>query len=654
MKLMTAILVLVSSVLFAQWGTGWTPGPGGGGGGGGDSSWVSADADTLYIDSLMINSGRTELTDSVYCDDNLVVDDTFWASYGNIPTLSCTTYFSADTAWTRVLTASENVEVRGTLYGDKADTLLVGDALHVLSDDGIHIGAYTSGDQDIELIDFHEGDEDHMLVKWDDGFDALVMNEDIRIYAELSVGTHQLRFDVDGNSWIETLSTILNFDPNISGAGRTYSGNNEGDTLEVQGSDLLVVTGTSYLYDADTISVRALQADTVYGSSPITFMDQILVDSSATLGFFGTVAADTLYASTGVFGGATTALYVGMQLDDAGTFNRVDMYIKETGASTTTCRVELWSSSGGTPNALVASSDTVSLPNGTAAGFHTFSFDATQTIVPEMYLIVHALSGSTTIEAYKEAGTGSVWYSSNGVAWTEQASRDGAARIYTTPGEFTYAVSWDDTNKELDMPAIHPSEITTDSVSTRITQADTVFTWDIVAPDDSFYYHRVEIDMANLSHPTSNPPAADVIGLAYVELFDAASDEQMYFDLCLPEQYADGEDIIFKFVWAPTDNSTNTVTWGIESLFMEPDADDSLTAATATDIVTDDSQGMRYELLLSPSLTIDGTSLVNSSCGTLRCFRDADASESGADDDYAADAALIKLIALIPYSRAAW
>jgi len=119
--------------------------------------------------------------------------------------------------------------------------------------------------------------------------------------------------------------------------------------------------------------------------------------------------------------------------------------------------------------------------------------------------------------------------------------------------------------------------------------------------------------------PASNNPTQSEIGITPVLLFDASSDEWVYYEWEVPGNYYVGSDIKLRFYWAPTDGNTGDVVWGIEYTIISPENDEVLTAATTTQTVTDSAQGLANELLRTDFI------------------RDADA------DDYGADAALVHL-----------
>jgi hypothetical protein len=155
------------------------------------------------------------------------------------------------------------------------------------------------------------------------------------------------------------------------------------------------------------------------------------------------------------------------------------------------------------------------------------------------------------------------------------------------------------------------------------------------------YTKHIVLSPANLAHPSSNPPDAVVVGNALVEAFDAATDQQLYATLELPREYNDGTDLKLHYHWSPSDANAGTVTWGVEWVMVETEANELLTKGTTTQIVLDDTQTLQDELLETGEITLDGTGMNAGDVVLLRLFRDADGSEGGADDDYASDSYLV-------------
>ena len=109
-----------------------------------DSSLVPDSIGELEIDVLTINDsldvdGLATFDDSVYFDDNVNINGTIWATIGNIPTMSCSTYFSADTAFINKLAVD-------TLYGSSPITLMDTLVVPAINLNGVTENTWPSGD----------------------------------------------------------------------------------------------------------------------------------------------------------------------------------------------------------------------------------------------------------------------------------------------------------------------------------------------------------------------------------------------------------------------------------------------------------------------------------------------------------------------------
>jgi len=137
--------------------------------------------------------------------------------------------------------------------------------------------------------------------------------------------------------------------------------------------------------------------------------------------------------------------------------------------------------------------------------------------------------------------------------------------------------------------------------------------------------------------PGVNYPSESEIGVTPVLLFSASVEEWIYYEWTVPDNYDSGSDIKLRLAWAPTDATTGDVVWAAEYTIVTPNNNETLTATTATQTVTDSAEGLADELLLTDFITISGTGVQTGDVLSMRIYRDADA------DDYDADAALIHL-----------
>jgi len=150
-------------------------------------------------------------------------------------------------------------------------------------------------------------------------------------------------------------------------------------------------------------------------------------------------------------------------------------------------------------------------------------------------------------------------------------------------------------------------------------------------------YQEQRAHITQFYAPASNNPDQGEIGVTPVLLFNASSDEWVYYEWEVPENYYSGSDIKLRFAWAPTDGGTGDVVWATEYTIITPNNNEVLTATTTTQTVTDSAEGLANELLLTDFITISGTGIQPGDTISMRIYRDADA------DDYGADAALVHI-----------
>jgi len=81
-------------------------------------------------------------------------------------------------------------------------------------------------------------------------------------------------------------------------------------------------------------------------------------------------------------------------------------------------------------------------------------------------------------------------------------------------------------------------------------------------------YQEQRAHVTQFYAPASNNPDQGEIGVTPVLLFSASSDEWVYYEWEVPENYYTGSNIKIRFYWAPTDGNTGDVVWGIEYMLM--------------------------------------------------------------------------------------
>jgi len=91
-------------------------------------------------------------------------------------------------------------------------------------------------------------------------------------------------------------------------------------------------------------------------------------------------------------------------------------------------------------------------------------------------------------------------------------------------------------------------------------------------------YQEQRAHITQFYKPGTNYPAQGEIGVTPVLFFDASSDEWVYYEWEVPENYYAGSDIKLRFAWAPTDGATGDVVWATEYTIVTPNNDEVLTA----------------------------------------------------------------------------
>jgi len=105
--------------------------------------------------------------------------------------------------------------------------------------------------------------------------------------------------------------------------------------------------------------------------------------------------------------------------------------------------------------------------------------------------------------------------------------------------------------------SIEVSQITTSSGNLTLSPASGEVEWSPV-----WWEQRAHI--TQFYKPGINYPSEGEIGVTPVLLFDPDTDEWVYYEWEVPENYYTGSNIKIRFYWAPTDGNAGDVVWGIE------------------------------------------------------------------------------------------
>ncbi len=160
------------------------------------------------------------------------------------------------------------------------------------------------------------------------------------------------------------------------------------------------------------------------------------------------------------------------------------------------------------------------------------------------------------------------------------------------------------------------------------------------------YSHTIEyvVTASEIDTAFSASAPDDMIsGLFPVYSFDAAADEDLLFRLTLPPKFEAAGDITLKIVWAPSTTNANTITWATSYVGISSEAGELTTAGATTTIVTDEALGTANAVQTTGNIVFTTTGWVAGDVVGIKLFRDADASEGGADDDFTGEGLFLEV-----------
>lgn len=205
----------------------------------------------------------------------------------------------------------------------------------------------------------------------------------------------------------------------------------------------------------DSLNARAILVDSI--NATVALVDSMLlgclqVDSGGTAGFWGYVAPDTLIdaspVGSSIAGGVYNAFDIG-----AGSFDTVEWYFQENHSADSRYIVILYDDNAGVPGSIVASSDTVTIINGSPAAWTLFTFDDVQTATADEYIGIKSID-SGNINLYRYTLLGSSYYLFYSGSWHKTTGQVFNAKVYLAGGDTLHDMLWDNTSQELDMPDI--------------------------------------------------------------------------------------------------------------------------------------------------------------------------------------------------------
>lgn len=127
----------------------------------------------------------------------------------------------------------------------------------------------------------------------------------------------------------------------------------------------------------------------------------------------------------------------------------------------------------------------------------------------------------------------------------------------------------------------------------------------------------------------------------YTNWFDKNTEEEMFFEVELPNSYKEGTDIEAHVHWTPNANGAGQVSWGLEYTWQNIAGTFGNTTIIYGDTPLTGGSLVADLHYLTPIADISGTGKTNSSMIVGRVFRDA--TGAGGTDDYADDAGLLEV-----------
>jgi len=128
----------------------------------------------------------------------------------------------------------------------------------------------------------------------------------------------------------------------------------------------------------------------------------------------------------------------------------------------------------------------------------------------------------------------------------------------------------------------------------------------------------------------------------FAELFDASSEEELYFAVQLPHKWKQGSDLDVHVHWSPVSTGSGAVCWAMEYSFAEIGDTLPATVIVSGNVTIPNESLVADRHYLTEIGTIDMSSIDSvSSMVICRIYRDATGGLK--TDDYASDAALLEV-----------
>lgn len=152
---------------------------------------------------------------------------------------------------------------------------------------------------------------------------------------------------------------------------------------------------------------------------------------------------------------------------------------------------------------------------------------------------------------------------------------------------------------------------------------------------------RTSIGVGEMQLDGSAPPAAGGFDAAPYLGFDPTTDELIRCSIAVPGGWDSSESPQIFLHWTPSSTDANTVTWCVN--YAVPADGEAATGSDALLVITDDSGGTSGAMQTTAVATLSKGNVDDGPIVYLRLFRDANASETAADDDYPDDARLLSI-----------
>jgi len=135
----------------------------------------------------------------------------------------------------------------------------------------------------------------------------------------------------------------------------------------------------------------------------------------------------------------------------------------------------------------------------------------------------------------------------------------------------------------------------------------------------------------------ATPATAAIVGIFDVLQFTSVTHDDAHFTWRIPEDWDSSTDFSVYIYWAPTDGNAGNVKWQLDWIALTAENNEVLTGGVTTPTVTDATQALQDELLLTSAMAIGHASVSAEEVIGCRIHRDP----GDAADTYGASASLV-------------